>query len=126
MDDARIKELTEEVLGALYRRGAAEPAALPGVPPSALETRVAALEARLQQLQGGAPAAAPQAHGACVPNATAIAVAAPNSTATAIVTQTTTHVALQLLNIAGSSDGRCVLDADKPCSGSGACRTFGH
>jgi hypothetical protein len=123
MDDARIKELTEEVLGALYRRGPGEPGA-PGGPASALEARVATLEARLQQLQGGAPG---QAQGACATSVTAVAVAAPNSTATAVVNaQIATHPALQLLNVGGSTDGRCVLDADKPCVGSGACRTFGH
>lgn len=123
MDDTRIKELTEEVLGALYRRGSDEPGSRGG-PASALEARVASLEARLQQLQGTAPA---QAQGACASNITAVAVAAPNSTATAVVTaQIAAHPALQLMQISGSSDGRCVLDADKPCTGSGACRTFGH
>lgn len=116
MDDTRIKELTEEVLGALYRRGPAEPGA-PGGPASALEARLASLEARLQQVQGGAGA----------PSVTAVAVAAPNSTATAVVTaQIATHPALQLLNVSGSTDGRCVLDPDQPCVKSGACRTFGH
>ena len=123
MDDTRIKELTEEVLGALYRRGSGEPGA-PGGPASALEARIASLEARLQQLQGGAPG---QAQGGCATSITAVAVAAPNSTATTVVNaQIAAHPALQMLNIRGSSDGRCVLDADKPCTGSGACRTFGH
>lgn len=113
MDDARIKELTEEVLGALYRRGPGEPA--PNLRPaaSALEARVAALEARLQQVQPG--------------GVTAIAVAGPNARATTVVTQqTATHPALQLLSVQGCTDGRCVLDPDLPCTKSNACRTFGH
>ncbi len=123
MDDARIKQLTEEVLGALYQPAPSE-AGAPGGPASALEARLAALEARLRQLQGGAGAA----QGACAtPSITAITVAAPHAQATTVVnTQVATHPALQLLNIAGSPDGRCVLDADKPCVGSGACRTYGH
>lgn len=115
MDEARIKELTEEVLGALYRPGSGEPGA-PGGPASGLEARVAALESRLRQVQDGGAA-----------SVTAVAVAAPNSTATAVVNaQIATHPALQLLNVSGSTDGRCVLDPDKPCVQSGACRTFGH
>jgi hypothetical protein len=123
MDDARIKQLTEEVLGALYQPAPHEPGAQGG-PASALEARISALEARLRQLSGGPG----EAQGACAtPSITAITVAAPNSQATTIVnTQIATHPALQLLNVAGSPDGRCVLDADKPCVGSGACRTFGH
>lgn len=124
MDDTRIKELTEEVLQALYRP---EPstAGAPGGPTGTLESRVALLEARLRQLHG-APG---EAQGACAtpPTITAISIAAPHSAATTIVNApTTSHPALQLLGVAGSTDGRCVLDADKPCVGSGACRTYGH
>ena len=35
------------------------------------------------------------------------------------------HPSLQLLGPAGGGD-RCVLEPDKPCVGSGQCRTFGH
>ncbi len=124
MDDTRIKELTEEVLQALYRPGPSEAGAAGG-PASALEARVAVLEARLRQVQGSPG----EALGACVtpPAITAISIAAPHSQATTIVnTQLAGHPALQLLNVAGSPDGRCVLDADQPCVGSGACRTYGH
>jgi hypothetical protein len=48
MDDARIRELTQEVL--------AQIGAAPGAPPHAdLESRVAALESAVARLQGAAP-----------------------------------------------------------------------
>ncbi len=122
MDDTRIKELTEEVLHALYRPGPGE-AGSAGGPASALEARVAALEARLRRLQDGPG----EAQGACAPSISAVTIAGPNASATTVINaQVATHPALQLLNVTGSSDGRCVLDADKPCVGSGACKTYGH
>jgi hypothetical protein len=37
------------------------------------------------------------------------------------------HPSHQLLDVpGGSTDGRCVLEPDKPCVGSGQCRTLGH
>ena len=55
MDDERIRQLTEEVLG---RIGA--PAAAP--PASDLESRVAALESAVARLQGPAPAREAHVH----------------------------------------------------------------
>ncbi len=66
-----------------------------------LESRVSALEAAVAQLAGGrAPALAPAPRGL-------------------------THPSLQVLAIAGGSD-RCVMEPDKPCVQSHACKTFGH
>jgi len=37
------------------------------------------------------------------------------------------HPSHQLLDVpGGSTDGRCVLEPDKPCVQSGQCRTLGH
>jgi hypothetical protein len=95
MDDARIRQLTAEVLGELRRP--AEGAASPD-----LEARVAALEAAVARLQGApAPAARPpEVH-------------------------VHAHPALRVLAVPGG-EGRCVLEPDKPCVESHACRTFGH
>lgn len=96
MDDARIKALAAEVLGQLA--APAEPVA------SDLETRVAALERSL----GARPAQA-----------------APSAAHTVIALAV--HPSHQLLDVpGGSTDGRCVLEPDKPCVGSGQCRTLGH
>lgn len=39
----------------------------------------------------------------------------------------TVHPSHQKFDLpSGSSDGRCVLEAGRPCSGSGQCRTLGH
>jgi hypothetical protein len=100
MDDAKIKQLTEEVLSEL--RGGADPAGA-----SDLEGRVAALEAALAGFRG-APA----------PAAT-----------TVVVAQTVTpsaHPASGLIGPSGGGQGACVLEPDKPCVGSGQCRSFGH
>ena len=71
--------------------------------PSGLEGRVAALESTVARLQRGAarPAAGPAA----------IHVHA--------------HPSLEVLNVPGGSD-RCVMEPDKPCVQSGACRVLGH
>jgi len=101
MDDARIRELTQEVMTQL-RQPSAE-----GV--SHLEARVARLEAIVSRLQGpGAPPPAPQVA------ALAIAHAAP-----------VTHPALRLLDVPGGGE-RCVLEPDRPCEKSGTCRSFGY
>jgi hypothetical protein len=97
MDDARIKQLTEEVLGQIRGAGA-EPS--PG-----LEARVAALEAAVRALQS--------------PGAAATTVVVARTTAP-------TPAALQLLGPSGGGSGACVLEPDKPCVGSGQCRSFGH
>jgi hypothetical protein len=96
MDDDRIRELTEEVLSQLQQEGA--------VPRSAdLESRVGALEATVARLQLGAarPSAAPPA------------------------VHLHTHPSLQVLSVPGGTD-RCVMEPDKPCVHSGACRVLGH
>jgi hypothetical protein len=73
------------------------------VPRSAdLESRVAALEATVARLQLGAgrPAAPPAVH-------------------------VHTHPSLQVLSVPAGTD-RCVMEPDKPCVHSGACRVLGH
>ena len=69
---------------------------------SGLEARVAALEAAVRGLQSGPRAAA-----------TAVVVTGP-------------HPSHGLLSVAGGGSGHCIMEPDKPCIGSGACRTFGH
>lgn len=66
-----------------------------------LESRVAALEAAVSEMRHGAPvAAAPPVRGR-------------------------SHPSLQVLG-PGAGGDRCVLEPDKPCVQSHACRTFGH
>jgi hypothetical protein len=66
--------------------------------PGGLEARVAALESAVRRLQGGPEASAP---------------ARP------------AHPSLLLLQVAGGGE-RCVMEPDKPCIHSGACRALGH
>jgi hypothetical protein len=96
MDDARIRLLTEEVLGQIG--GAA-----PGPPAADLESRVAALEAVVARLQAGSPASPParEAH-------------------------VHAHPSLQPLRLVGAGSDRCVVEPDKPCVQSGQCRALGH
>jgi hypothetical protein len=96
LDDSRIQKLRAEVLGQLD-------AARPAEESAGLEARVAALEAAVAALSGGARVAAPR-----------IAGGGPVS-----------HPSLQVLGVGGGSD-RCVLEPDKPCVQSHACRVFGH
>ncbi|HZM51426.1 MAG TPA: hypothetical protein VFE68_13070 [Vicinamibacteria bacterium] len=64
-----------------------------------LESRVAALEAAVADLLGARPLpTAPRGHA---------------------------HPSLQVLGPGGGGD-RCVMEPDKPCVQSHACRTFGH
>lgn len=103
MDDARIRELAQEVLREL-RSDAAEP----GVRGD-LEARVAALEsdmARLRQ-QRALPVVSE-------PPAVHVHVEAAHE-----------HPSHGRLGPAGGSD-RCVVEPDKPCVQSGQCRSFGH
>lgn len=66
-----------------------------------LESRVAALEAAVSALRHGAPVAAPPP------------------------VRGRSHPSLQVLG-PGAGGDRCVLEPDKPCVQSHACRTFGH
>jgi hypothetical protein len=66
-----------------------------------LEARVAALEATVARLQGRE-------------------VAAPETEV-----HVHAHPALRVLNVPGGGD-RCVLEPDRPCTHSHACRTLGH
>lgn len=96
MDDARIAELTTEVLEDL--RGPR--AAAPGAITSSLEARVTALEATVRSLR-------------------------PTTPQMVAVVARKTHPSQELLGPAAGGD-RCVLEPDQPCVGSGQCRTFGH
>ncbi len=105
MDDARIRELAEDVLRELRA-----PSPPPGVRGD-LETRVAALEsevARLRQ-QRGLPVVseAPAVH---------VHVEAPAAHE---------HPSHGRLGPGAGSD-RCIMEPDKPCVQSGQCRSFGH
>ena len=105
MDDARIRQLTQEVLSQLGSAPAES---------ADLESRVAALEAAIRELQA--------TRGVTTPTpAPAAAVAAP-----VVHVQVHSHPSLQVLNLPESSDGRCVLEPDKPCVQSGQCRALGH
>ena len=104
MDDSRIRQLSEEVLGHLRRGGTTEG--------RSLESRVAALETAVARLTSGQVTviAAPQPPGPCRD-------ALPHPSG---------HPSGQLLKVLGSVNGMCVLEPDKPCNNSGACRTFGY
>ena len=97
IDDARIQKLRAEVLGQLDASRPAEEA-------SGLEARVAALEAAVSALSGGQRIAGPR-----------IAAAGPAS-----------HPSLQVLGVGGAQGDRCVMEPDKPCVQSHACRVLGH
>lgn len=97
MDDARIKQLADEVMAQLGRGPAA----------SELEERVAALERTLHELAVRPATATPR-------------VPLP-------VVSVTVHPSHELVDVpSGSTDGRCVLEPGRPCVGSGLCRTLGH
>jgi hypothetical protein len=96
MDDARIQQLTHEVLAALKAAPDASRA-------TDLEARVAALEAAVARLQPSRPPA---------PAPAAVHVHA--------------HPALHVLSTVPAGGDRCVLEPDKPCVQSGACRSLGH
>jgi len=102
MDDSRIEQLRREVLSQL------------GSSPSErathdLESRVAALEAAVADLLGG------HHRDAWLQGARPLPTA-PRGYA---------HPSLQVLGPGGGGD-RCVMEPDKPCVQSHACRTFGH
>ena len=98
MDDARIRRLTEEVLAQIGGGTG------PGNAAPDLESRIAALEAAVARLQpvSSAPRPAPEAH-----------------------VHVHAHPSLQVLRVGSGSD-RCIVEPDKPCVQSHACRVFGH
>jgi hypothetical protein len=98
VDDEHIRRLTAEVLKEV--RGAAEPGSARD-----LEGRVSALEAAVARLQA---APGPPAGGPAV-----------------VAVHQHTHPALRVLDVPGGSD-RCVLEPDRPCVQSHACRILGH
>jgi hypothetical protein len=103
MDDARIRELAQEVLAKLRESPAYEVADL--------ETRVARLEAAVRRLEAAQLATEP-----------------PATSTTVVVAQTTSapvHPSLQLIAPKTAGDA-CCLEPDKPCVGSGQCRTYGY
>ena len=102
MDDERIRQLTQEVLADLVRPAEAD---LSGA--TDLEARIASLEAEVRAFRGGAPA------GPVVAAAVVISAERPS------------HASLTLLDL-GPGSRQCVMEPDKPCVQSGACRTFGH
>lgn len=100
MDDARIESLRREVLGKLD-------AARPPAEVSDLEARVARLEAAVAALAGGlVPRGGPSP---------ALPAARPGD-----------HPSLLVLGPGGAQGDRCLMEPDKPCVQSHACRSFGH
>jgi hypothetical protein len=100
MDDARIQSLKQEVLAQLREGAAVE------VENSALETRVAALESVVGQL---------------------VARIGPGSAASpTTLSHAHTHPSFQVFTLPGPAADRCVMEPDKPCVKSHACRTFGY
>ena len=97
MDDRRIRELTEQVLAHLRSDAPEGPTEAPN-----LASRVDALEHSVGRLEGSSP---------------------PAVTTTVVVSHS--HPSLHVLNVPGGSD-RCVLEPDKPCVKSQACRVLGH
>jgi len=104
MDDSRIRELTEEVLGRLHGQGEAEPGS------GGLASRVSALEQAVRRLERSAP----QPH----------APASAPEALTAVVVQSGAHPSLHVLKVPGGTD-RCLLEPDRPCVKSQACRSLG-
>jgi hypothetical protein len=104
VDDAHIEEIRRAVMSRLG--GSAEER-----PGAGLEARVAALESAVAALQrggaGGVPVAAASPRGHTHPSLVVVSLPAD-------------------AGAAPSEAGRCVMEPDKPCVHSGACRTFGH
>src|SRR5687768_14140577 len=100
MDDARIQSLKHEVLAQLHEGAVAE------VDRSALEARVAALESVVGQL---------------------VARVGPGSAASPLtLAHAPTQPSFQVFTLPGPASDRCVMEPDKPCVKSHACRTFGY
>lgn len=102
MDELRIQKLRAEVLSQLDEGRATDH-------PGGLESRVAALEAAMAALQRGRPAV--------------LAGVSPGLSLGAH--SGAIHPSLQVLNV-GHPTERCIMEPDKPCVQSHACRTFGH
>ena len=101
MDDARIRALAEEVM-----RDIRSPSSEPAVRGS-LEVRVAALESEVARLRQS--------------RALPMASAEPPAVHVHVGHEHPSH---GRLGPGGGSD-HCVLEPDKPCVGSGQCRSFG-
>jgi hypothetical protein len=100
MDDTRIEQIRREVLSQLAGSPAERTA-------GDLESRVAALESAVADLQ----------HGSARP----ASAAGPSP-----IGRGQAHPSLQVLGPGGAGGDRCVMEPDKPCVQSHACRTFGH
>ena len=105
MDDERIKQLTQEVLADLARPTGADLSEV-----TDLEARIASLEAEVRGLRGGAPAGTA---GPVVAAALVVSAERPS------------HPSFSLFDL-GPGSRQCVMEPDKPCVQSGACRNFGH
>jgi len=96
MDDARIDQIRREVMAQLTAAPAERAT-------HDLESRVAALETAVAQMRGTAAAAV-------------VSAGPPRGL---------THPSLHVLGPGGGGE-RCLMEPDKPCVQSHACRTFGH
>ena len=105
MDDERIKQLTQEVLADLVRPAEADLSAA-----TDLEACIASLETEVRGLRGEALAGTA---GPVVAAAVVVSAERPS------------HPSFRLFDL-GPGTRHCVMEPDKPCVQSGACRTFGH
>ena len=103
MDDARIRQLTEEVLAQIG--GAPGSSSSAGSSSPGLEARVLALERVVARLQ---------------------AASVPLATSDEGLAHGHAHPSLQALRVGTGSTDRCVVEPDKPCVQSGQCRALGH
>ena len=106
MDDARIRQLTEEVLaqiGGASAGSSSSGSSSSGSSSPALEARVLALEGAVARLQ-----------------------TPPTPTAHSGQAHVHVHPSLQALRMGAGSTDRCVVEPDKPCVQSGQCRALGH
>lgn len=104
MDDARIRQLAEEVLQQLRAPDAAV------APRGDLEARVSALEAEVARLRQGR----------------ALPVITETPAVHVHVEASGPHAHPSHGRIAPGGTDRCVMEPDKPCVQSGQCRSFGY
>ena len=120
MDDARIQSLKQEVLAQLREGRAAEvgggPTASGSPGGSGLEARVAALESVVAQLVS--PQLGVDAWGK--------RLGPRDATAPLTMGHAPAHPSFQVFTLPGPAPDRCVMEPDKPCVKSHACRTFGY